>query len=96
MKKLLLATLVGLVVSGSLFAMPNDDDNCKVIAKACKNAGFKRKEGSGKEFWHNCMKPVIMGQQVKGINVPADQIKSCRDSKIAAMQEELKELQSVS
>lgn len=95
MKKLVLATLVGLMVSGSALAMPSDVDSCKVIAKACSKAGFKRKEGSGKEFWTNCMKPVIMGQSVKGINIPADQIKACRDAKIAAMQEELKELQTV-
>lgn len=71
-----------------------DDPSCKVIANACKAAGFERKS-AGKQFWTDCMKPILLGKNVNGVKVDAEQVKSCRMKKIDELQKELKELQDV-
>lgn len=67
---------------------------CGAVAKACVNAGFAKKE-HGKKFWSDCMKPIILGQSVKGVNIDPATVKTCRTDKIAELQKELSQLQSV-
>lgn len=76
--------------------MMSDSKPCVAVAKACKRAGYARQEGSGKRFWMDCMKPLLLGQTVKGVNLDADTAKSCRSNKIDRMKKELDELQNVS
>jgi hypothetical protein len=75
--------------------MSSDGDakSCLVVVKACKAAGFVRRGGTGKRFWMDCMKPVLLGQSVKGVTVDAATVKDCRTSKIAAIKQKLQELQ---
>jgi len=92
--------LVLTVIFTSQHALANQEmgmmesKSCMTVAHACKNAGYD--QGSEhKKFWFDCMKPLIMGHTVKGVNASVDDIKNCRADKIAGMQKELKELQSV-
>jgi hypothetical protein len=64
---------------------------CAAIAHACKAAGFSK----DKKFWFDCMKPVILGQKVKGVMVDSEIIKTCREDKIEKMKKELAELESI-
>lgn len=87
MKKLFVAVAT-LVLCGSVFAdnmmMPNmsamnKNHGCKHIAKACKSAGFvKGGEKQGKGLWMNCMKPIIAGQTVTGVNVNPADVQACQ------------------
>lgn len=76
--------------------MSTDSKDCAAIAKVCTHAGFSQKSTAHKKFWLDCMKPVILGQAVKGVTVDATVVKACRTDKISQLQEELKELQSAS
>jgi hypothetical protein len=95
----LVFTLAAFALSQPIFAKDSSDSDsdkssCKTIAKACVDAGFaKGKEG--KKFWKECMKPIILGQSVKGVTVDDATVKSCREAKIVKMQKELKEMQDV-
>ena len=66
---------------------------CAVIAHACSAAGFVRTETSGKKFWQDCMKPIILGQTVSGVTVDPAAVKACRVNKIKELKSELKEMQ---
>lgn len=93
MRKFTLLAL-SLIISTSSFATAKDE--CRMIAKSCIKAGYTmKKESAGKEFWHNCMKPILMGEKVEGITIPADDVTACRTAKVNEMQQELKDLQSV-
>lgn len=99
MKKfLILIASTALLTSSIAFAdssdMGMDNKACMNVAKACKAAGFER-GSKEKKFWMGCMKPVLLGQSVKGVKVDADQVKACRNFKIDKMQSELKMLQDV-
>ena len=94
-----------LVLVALLLAQPvlaSDDQEmsnskpCAAIAKACAHAGFSRKETPNKKFWADCMKPVILGQSVKGVTVDADTVKACRANKVDEMKKELSEFEAVS
>lgn len=74
----------------------SDSKPCRVIAHACKSAGFVRRGGPNKGFWKDCMKPVVMGQSVAGVTVDAATVKDCRMSMIEKTKAKLQELQSVS
>lgn len=65
---------------------------CKAIAQACATAGFS----NNKKFWFDCMKPVILGKTVKGVNIDPNTAKSCRIDKIAKLKKQLQEFMSVS
>lgn len=55
---------------------------CKVIAEACKAAGYVRNDKmQGKNIWSNCMKPVLDGQAVNGVNVDPATAQSCKAMK---------------
>lgn len=66
---------------------------CSNIAKACLAAGYSRHAGTGKLFWVDCMKPLLLGQSVSGVTVSNSDISSCKTFKINKMKNELKELQ---
>lgn len=111
-KSHLILVLTAAITSSSVFAhMPMDSKACATIAKACREAGFARKEGGGKEgagqegarkegggraFWQDCMKPTILSQPVKGVSVDADTIKTCRTDKITELKNELNEFEKTS
>ena len=92
--------LVALLSTQPIFAYDDQGMSsskpCGVIANACIKAGFVRKETPDKKFWINCMKPVILGQSVKGVKVDADAVKVCRANKIDELKKELSELEAVS
>jgi hypothetical protein len=71
-----------------------DHSACLPIVNACKAAGYGRHK-EDKNFWLNCMKPILLGQSVKDVNVTSDQVKTCRKSKIHQLQNELKNLRDV-
>lgn len=71
----------------------SDSKPCMQIAKACKAAGFSRQAGPSKRFWKDCMKPVVLGQSVKGVNVDKGTVQACRTDKVQKLQQELKQLQ---
>src|SRR3990167_174237 len=87
--------LTVLFASQSVFAdnRPMQDKDCGPIAKACFKAGYAKKETPEKKFWTSCMKPVILGQTVKGVKVDADTISACRTKKIADIKNDLKDLE---
>ncbi|MBV8801637.1 MAG: hypothetical protein JO131_01485 [Gammaproteobacteria bacterium] len=69
------------------------DSPCASIATACSTAGFIRTDVAGKQFWQDCMKPVILGKLVPGVTVDTATVQACRMSKIEELKSELKELQ---
>ena len=75
--------------------MSSDFKPCKAIVKACKEAGYERHGSHDKNFWKDCMKPLILGKTVSGVSVDDKDIKACRTGKIKRLKYELKELQSV-
>ena len=88
-KVYIITLLLSLFVSQSVFAM--DNKPCKNVAQACRAAGFDKSN----KFWSNCMKPVILGKTVKGVNLDPTIVKECRTNKIERMKKELQELESV-
>lgn len=68
---------------------------CENIANACLNAGYERVDQVGKTFWHDCMKPILLGKSAAGAIVTPADAKACRDYKITKLQNELQELQQV-
>jgi hypothetical protein len=104
MRKYTISVLVALLITLQSFAAStlssvtsSDDDlslkQCETVAKACLSAGFERSGAPGKAFWHDCMKPALLGQTVTGVNIDSKDVVACRKFKIAKMQKELKELQ---
>lgn len=81
-------------------AFAHDDDegldkSCANIAKACVDAGYKRSSDENKKFWHDCLKPVLMGKTVEGVKIDAAEVKACRSSKIEKMKHEIKEFEGI-
>lgn len=77
-------------------AMSSDTKPCGMVAKACLHAGYSRKQSEDKKFWSDCMKPVILGQTVKGVKLDGDTVKACREDKINELKQELSDFQNVS
>lgn len=99
MYKIIALALVAMLISPVALAnddMSSDSKPCATIADACSAAGFAKTDSIDKKFWKDCMKPIILGQKVEGVNVDADTIKSCRTNKIEQIKKELSELQSAS
>lgn len=93
-----LFALIALLITQQSFAVgPNGDraplKECENIAKACISAGFVREGGPGKNFWHDCMKPVLMGQTVSGVTIDPKDVTACKQFKMKKMQKELKQLE---
>jgi hypothetical protein len=75
-------------------ATPTGNKPCMTIANACLAAGFVRTEAAGKRIWQDCMKPIILGQTVQGVNIDSATAASCRTYKINKLTTELQELQN--
>lgn len=69
---------------------------CENISNACLTAGFTRAGAENKDFWLNCMKPILLGQSISGVAVDGTIVKACRHEKIKQLKVELKELKGVS
>jgi len=91
-----------LVLSAMVFAQPvlahdmdmSKSEACTTVAKACSDAGFDRTETTaGKNFWLDCMKPVVLGKTVEGVTVDSATVKTCRTDKVSELKKELKEFQ---
>ncbi len=60
-------------------AMAAADHPCKTIEAACEAAGYHRGEAKvGKGLFKNCMKPIMTGQNVPGVNVSPTEIQQCQ------------------
>ncbi|HSW69688.1 MAG TPA: hypothetical protein VLI69_06020 [Gammaproteobacteria bacterium] len=90
-----LASIV-ILLSSSVFAdRMMDSKACKSVVEACKKAGYVKEEKGDKRFWQDCMKPIVMGQTVKGVDVSMDTVKQCRKDKIVELKKKLQEFESV-
>lgn len=87
--------LASLMATQIAMAMGMESKPCGDIAKACVKAGYLKKSDDGKSFWLSCMKPVILGQSVKGIKVDATTVSSCRSDKITQLKQDLNDFESV-
>lgn len=74
----------------------SDSKPCEKIVSACLNAGYTRENTTDKQFWQNCMKPIVLGQTVQGVEIDTMTTKACRMDKIAELKQELKELENIS
>lgn len=72
-----------------------DSKSCEAIANACLGAGYARTEITGKRFWHDCMKPILLGQTVATVTTDPTMVQTCRAHKIEELKKELQELQQV-
>lgn len=98
MRKIYIALiLAAMLPAQSIFANAQDtayqSKSCSIIAKACLKAGYDRKKNDHKQFWQDCMKPIILGKTVKGVTIDQTVVKDCRTDKINELQKELDELQ---
>lgn len=100
----IVSLIMALFLSQSTFADVNTmdsmsnsqmDKSCKTIVKACLSAGYTKRDGSSKGFWTDCMHPILLGKQVKGVNVSTQDATDCRKGKIDEMQKLLDELKAV-
>lgn len=69
--------------------------SCDTIAKACLSANYDSHGDDKKAFWHDCMKPILLGQTVEGVTISKDDADACRKAKISKMKQELKVFQQV-
>lgn len=68
---------------------------CAPIVKACLDAGYTRHGSQGKQFWKDCMKPLLLGGSVANVTVDPKDVSACRAVKINQMQQESTELKNV-
>lgn len=92
---LIMAAFIQPVFANDYQDSMSNDRPCGVIAKSCIKAGYLGKNNHEK-FWKSCMKPLLLGKEVKGVTVDADIVKQCRNDKINEMKKELEEFQNVS
>lgn len=71
--------------------MHSEGRACGMIANACMKAGYTREENGHKQFWQDCMKPVILGHKVSGVNVDHRMSQDCRAHKVRELKRELRE-----
>lgn len=93
-----LALLAACLIVQPVFAdedMSSDSKPCVTIVKACLDAGFTHQKIDGKQFWNDCMRPLVLGKQVAGITIDANEVKACRAAKISELEQELNELKAV-
>lgn len=90
--------LFTLIVTQQVFANPisaNTGKNaCDAIAKRCLAGGFTQRDYPTKRFWQDCMKPVLMNQEVVDITVDPKLAAACRAERIQEIKTELSELQN--
>ena len=98
MRKIYLLTLVSILAIQPVFAhevmMLINSKSCQAVAKACLSAGYSRH--GNKNFWGNCMKPLLLNQTVSDVKIDSTTVQSCRKDKINELKYELKELEKVS
>ena len=89
-----LAWLTAILLVQPVFAddMNSNEKPCATIVKSCLDAGYTRDAADGKQFWKDCMKPLVLGKTVSGITVDAKDVKACRSAKIIKLKQELSEL----
>jgi opacity protein-like surface antigen len=97
MKKLLMTALLAVGLNASAWAAEpvaapavaasaaaGASHPCHAIEEACKAAGFvKGGASTGKGLWKNCIKPILDGTAVSGVNVGADEVAACKAKKAA-------------
>ena len=58
------------------------DRPCKMIMKACYDAGFEKGEAKlGNGIFVDCMKPIMKGESVKGVTVDAATVQACQEKR---------------
>lgn len=87
---------MAMLLSSSVFADHMDSKACMSVVDSCKKAGYVKEDKGDKRFWQDCMKPVVMGKTVKGVDVSMDTVKQCRKDKIVELKKKLQEFESVS
>lgn len=96
--KFIFALLATLLFMQPVFAdneMGMRDKQCSAIVKACLDAGFKGHGSESKQFWKDCMQPLLIGKKVSGVTVSAEDVKMCRQAKIKQLEHELNVLKAV-
>lgn len=96
--KSVVLVLAALFIVQPVFAndeMNADSKSCEMIAKSCLHAGYKQHKAKRKQFWRDCMEPILLGQAVKNVTISADDAKTCRTDKIAELESELTKLKAV-
>lgn len=76
MKYLLLLT--AFLVSFSLMTTAGASRPCKTIAEACFSAGVIHRGESEQMIINSCIKPVVYGRGIRGVNVDSTVINACR------------------
>jgi hypothetical protein len=75
------------------YAAETESKACATIAQKCSAAGFARVKSPNKNFWLNCMKPILLGHSVEGITVDVTVIQACRTYKISNLKKEAHDLE---
>lgn len=77
MKRLL---TVSLVTGFLLFATTAQAARpCKSIVEACLSAGVIQKGASKQMMIENCVKPVVGGKSIPGVNIDSSIIQACKE-----------------
>lgn len=78
--------LAGLLASIPFLATATEAARpCKTIAEACMSAGVIQRGESRQVILEKCVKPVVSGRGVAGVNVDPSVIQACK-AKIAAQE----------
>jgi len=85
------------ILCQSAFAqdMPPNSKACDDVAKACLVAGYSESQNTDKRFWIDCMKPLLLGHAINGVNIDPATVKTCRADKIYDLKKELSEFESI-
>lgn len=70
----------------------SNDKSCATIVKACLDGGYTRENSDNKQFWKDCLRPLLLGKAVTGITVDTSDVNQCRTAKIAELEAELSDL----
>ena len=74
------------VLASSLVAFSShagETGPCKQIKAACEAGGYVKgsHKKNGKGLYIDCMKKIMAGESVEGVNVPADEVAACKEKK---------------
>lgn len=90
--------LAAILMAHPVFAndeMNSYDKSCAPIVKSCLDAGYTHNGDKAKQFWKDCMKPILLGKTVSGVVVEDKDVKACRSAKIKKLKQELSEFEAV-
>ena len=80
--KLLMISFILMMSAFTLSADEVKKTPCKNIEKACLDAGFLKNGHKDKKGLHvDCMKPILQGKTISGVNVSSEDIKQCLELK---------------